>query len=113
MNLMFARLGLVESRAASLSVLRRGSKKRVPSEWQQIRLASWWKLSDDGGSEGNAFGTKRESKQEEDRRSEFTKEQRQRSAELKQQKLEELDQKELEEEKQQELEFRKLSLIHI
>ncbi|KAM0698066.1 hypothetical protein Q7P36_001530 [Cladosporium allicinum] len=114
MTLLFARLGLVESRAASLSVLRRGSKKRVPGEWQQqIRLASWWKLSGDGGSEGNAFGIKRESKQEEDRRSDFTKEQRQRSAELKQQKLKELDQKELEEEKQQELEFRKNTIKSI
>jgi pentatricopeptide repeat protein len=113
MSLLFARLGLVESRAASLSVLRRGSKKRVPGEWQQIRLASWWKLSDDGGSEGNAFGVKRESKEEEDRQSDFTKEQRQRSAELRQQYLEELDKKELEEEKQQELEFRKNTIESI
>jgi len=107
MSLLFARLGLAESRTASLSVLRRGSKKRVPGEWQQIRLVSWWKLSDDGSFKGKAFGVKRESQEEEDRRSEFTKEQRQRAAELRQQKLEEQDQQELEEEKQQELEFQK------
>jgi hypothetical protein len=104
MSLLFARLGLVESRAASLSVLRRGNKKRVPSEWQQIRLASWWKLSDEGGSESNAFGIKKKSNEEEDRRSEFTKEQRQRSAELRRRKREEQDEKELAEEKREELE---------
>jgi hypothetical protein len=114
MSLLFLRLGLVESRAASLSVLRRSSKKRVPGEWQRIRLASWWKLSDDGGSEGKAFGIKRESKEEEDKRSEFTKEQRQRAAELKQQKLEEeQDQKALEEEKKEELEFQKKTISSI
>jgi hypothetical protein len=108
MSLLFARLGLVESRAASLSVLRRGSSKR--REWQQIRLASWWKLSDNGGSEGTAFGIKRESKEEEDKRSEFTREQRQRAAELRQQKLEEEDRKVIDEEKQEELEFQKKTL---
>jgi len=113
MRLSFARLGLAESRAASLSVLRWGSKKHVPVERQQIRFASWWKLSDDGGSEGKAFGIKRESKEEEDKRSELTKEQRQRCVELKQQKLQQRDWEELAEEEQQELDFQKKAISSI
>jgi hypothetical protein len=111
MSLLFVRLVLVESRAASRSVLRRSSKKRIQ---QQIRLASWWKLNNDGGSEGGAFGIKRESQGEEDKRSEFTREQRQRAAELKQQKLEEeQDQQVIEEEKEDELEFQRKTIHSI